>query len=126
MFTYEVVQQCALHCGYSPFNNVRFLVYLYCIGFRQRHRLYNCFTSYFYRVFDSLITQMLLSKHSFCVFSPQRPLYVGTCLYFVFAPLIVNGAILVFEQLFYSLNVLNTQVLVIFNKLVRVLRRSFS
>lgn len=39
MFTYEVVQQCALHCGYSPFNNARFLVYLYCIGFRERHRL---------------------------------------------------------------------------------------
>lgn len=41
----NVYLQCALHCGYSPFNNARFLVYLYCIGFRQRHRLYNCFTS---------------------------------------------------------------------------------
>lgn len=83
MFTYEVVQQCALHCGYSPFNNARFLVYLYCIGFRQRHRLYNCFTSYFNRVFYSLITRMLLSKHSFCAFSPQRTLYVLVCILFL-------------------------------------------
>lgn len=41
MFTYEFVQQCPLHRGYSPFNNACFLVYLYCIGFRQRYRLSN-------------------------------------------------------------------------------------
>lgn len=34
------------------------------------------------RVSDSLITQMLLSKHSFCAFSPQRPLYVLVCILF--------------------------------------------
>lgn len=69
-------------------------------------------------------TNVTLQTFILCVFTSKAPLC--TCLYFVFAPLIVNGAILVFEQLFYSLNVLNTQILVIFNKLVRAVKRSFS
>lgn len=71
MFTYEVVQHCALHCGHSPFNNAFLLVYLYCIGFRIPYRLQKYFRGYYKSVYDSFITLRLFRNINIYTCSPQ-------------------------------------------------------
>lgn len=93
----NVYLQCALHCGYSPFNNA----------------LSSClFVLYWFPSTPSpleMFYEFLIHSSHKC-YSPNihfvRFHLKGRFMYlfvFCFAPLIVNGTIFVFEQLFYSL-----------------------